>query len=177
MLIGVSCALATGIIWSSSLADAPYGVGCEPDVTASTSSHPSAAGQAGSPTRTTCSAHRWRVGWHRRVGDSLFALVTGALIVAHDGTLLGRITRDIDDPESLANPSSKHRIDWNVLSLLNESGPYGCPNGALSAFNPGTSTPPIVVLNGVTVGYLTVNRELSPRVDPVALLLWLGVER
>lgn len=46
-------------------------------------------------------------------------------------------------------------------SIWNDIGTYGSDISSYSPFNDITSTPPMIVKNGNTIGYLTVNKIIS----------------
>lgn len=95
-------------------------------------------------------------------------------LVAADGTLLGNVNRNPYDTDSLTNPYGQYGNPYNSNSLLNNFGPYGNPYSSLSPYNQFSRTPPYFIKGGKTVGYLTVNQFISPRVDPKQFLAWLG---
>lgn len=109
--------------------------------------------------------------------DTVFSRLIGAVILSSSGEELGAISRSRRDPKSLSNPSSEHGDPRRAMSILNIAGPYGCDASAHSAFNPEASDPPRILRDGRFVAYLTVNADFSPRVDPHALLRWLGLRR
>ena len=48
--------------------------------------------------------------------------------------------------------------------------------GTHSPFNPDAASPPAIVLDGETIGYLTVSPVLDDAVDPVSMLTHIGCE-
>jgi hypothetical protein len=93
------------------------------------------------------------------------AQVAGALVIANDGTYLGRLTA-ATDAESVYNPLGAYGSLSGVHSIYNSNGTYGSPFSLKSPWNPYTSTPPTLVKNSVTLGAFTLNRLLSPKVSP-----------
>jgi hypothetical protein len=96
------------------------------------------------------------------------ALIAGASVIAEDGTFLGTLTNRFDG-RSVFNEFGTYGSKFSATSIWNTFGQYGSEFGAKSAFNAFTRTPPILVLNGEALAYLTVNQSLTPRVDPRAL--------
>lgn len=90
-------------------------------------------------------------------------LIDGELFLyAQDGTYLGKLTTDSYDSES----------------IFNEFGTYGSKFSSKSAFNEYASSPPLVIFNGETIGYLTVNKYQADAISPYGLyesLLELGL--
>jgi len=101
----------------------------------------------------------------------------GAIVVASDGRALGLITTNCFRAEALCNQFGQYGNRFNANSILNQFGPYGNPFSATSPFNEFTSTPPQIFKNGKAIAYLTRNRALTPRIDPLWLLGALEIER
>lgn len=114
-----------------------------------------------------------------RGGYTLEAMNTleGGIVIAADGKMLGRITKDRLDATSLANRFGDYGNKFSPGSLLNRFGDYGSEYSATSPWCRYTTTPPQIVLKQKVVAYLTVNEALTPRVDPRLLLAWLETER
>lgn len=66
-----------------------------------------------------------------------------ALILAADGTLLG--TCDASSELGIATPGGAYQSDLGVNSMFNVVGPYGASTGMLSAHNPYSLTPPVLL--------------------------------
>lgn len=94
--------------------------------------------------------------------------VAGASIIASGGLFLGRLTVSTD-LLSVLNPLGLHGSLVGALSINNVLGLYGSLSGALSAKNPGAATPPTLVRDGVTIGYLTTNPLKTPGITPAAV--------
>ena len=105
-----------------------------------------------------------------------FANLEGAVIVAEDGTFLGKITSNSLDRLSLLNELGPHGSELRRESIFNTLGSYGSELSRLSPFNELASTPPRIFKGERFMGFLTVNRVKSPRVDPHALLGWLKAQ-
>lgn len=98
----------------------------------------------------------------------------GSFISANDGQFLGTISSNRFDLDSIANPFGTYGNTFSNLSIWNEFGTYGNTFSTMSPFNAFTTTPPVIVENGVVVAYLTNNTFLSPRVDPDDLARAVG---
>lgn len=101
----------------------------------------------------------------------------GALIIATDGTMLGVFSNNKYDDKSVANKYGTYGSKYQTKSIWNKYGDYGSQYSDKSPFNKYTQTPPVLVLNGKGVAYLTVNTALTPRVDPNLLAVWAEIER
>lgn len=102
-----------------------------------------------------------------------FSALEGSIIVANDGTFLGKITTNNIDPQSITNDIGRYGSTISSTSMFNEIGRYGGEIASLSPFNSITSTPPRIFKGNRFVAFLTVNTTKSPRVDPRALVGWL----
>jgi hypothetical protein len=63
-------------------------------------------------------------------------------LYAEDGTYLGKVNNNQNDPESIANPFGKYGSKYSPISINNEYGTYGSKISLLSANNPNTSHAP-----------------------------------
>ncbi|MCS6775704.1 MAG: hypothetical protein RMJ43_01935 [Chloroherpetonaceae bacterium] len=99
--------------------------------------------------------------------------VRDATIIADDGEILGKISTNRFDRESIANEFGTYGSRFSDKSILNRFGKYGSSVSSTSAFNPVASRPPRLLLRGRFIGYLTTNRSKTPRVDPYAVLGYL----
>lgn len=95
-------------------------------------------------------------------------IISGAAIVAQDGQYLGRIASNYDS-ESVLNEHGQYGSKYSSNSIWNEYGTYGGQYSSNSPFNPYTSSPPIVIKNGKTIAYLTVNKIMSAALNPYVL--------
>ncbi|MDP2997841.1 MAG: SUMF1/EgtB/PvdO family nonheme iron enzyme, partial [Bryobacterales bacterium] len=107
------------------------------------------------------------------VGNSCSS-IEGALLFAHDGQYLGKVTSNTYDSESLGNKYGNYGDPYSSVSIFNQYGTYGGQNSLLSPFNPYTNTPPVLFLNSKPVVYLTANRNITPRLDPTAVYPCIG---
>lgn len=94
----------------------------------------------------------------------------GGIIIADDETYLGKISDNKFDSDSIANEFGDYGSKFSSVSIMNEFGDYGSQFSSYSPFNEFTSTPPKIYLNEKFIGYLTVNKFLTPSVDPVTLI-------
>lgn len=95
--------------------------------------------------------------------------IEGAKVIADDGKYLGKICSSFDS-ESIINEFGSYGNEFNSNSIWNEFGTYGNEFSNLSPFNEFTSTPPMIIKNGLVIGYLTKNKSLKNAVDPHILL-------
>jgi hypothetical protein len=75
----------------------------------------------------------------------------GSYLMGQDGQLLGKIT---DNP-------------YDTDSILNQYGPYGSIN------NPYSTSPPKLIINGGLLGYVTANPHIANVISPEAFLYTL----
>lgn len=92
--------------------------------------------------------------------------ISGATIVANDGTYLGRISNQYDG-DSVLNKYGRFGSEYSATSIWNKYGQYGGEYSSLSPFNKYTSTPPVIIINGQAVAHLSV---ANGSVNPFALL-------
>lgn len=118
-------------------------------------------GQAGQPARAISSSP----------GGSLNEILAGAALVAHDGQFLG-YWMDKYHSGSIFNQYGKFGSKYESKSIWNEYGNYGSKYNDLSPWNEYTNKPPIFVLNGKHICYLTMNQYKTPRVDPRQLYVY-----
>lgn len=99
--------------------------------------------------------------------------LSGAALVAGDGTFLGRVSHDPTDAESLAPVDGAFGSPHAEHSIFNPTGVYGSEESPLSSYHPTTATPPRIERDGETLAWLSANRELPRRVHPDELVTWL----
>jgi hypothetical protein len=100
--------------------------------------------------------------------------VSGSQLKTQSGVFLGNVNRDKFDPDSLLNPYGQYGNRYSAESIFNVYSQYGSPYGSESPYNKFSTTPPMFVKNGEALGYLTVNKYLTPRLAPDDLINWLG---
>ena len=98
----------------------------------------------------------------------------GSSLYAGDNTLLGNVNKNPYDTDSINNPYGNYGNPYSAQSIFNEFAKYGNPFSPLSPYNEFTRTPPRFVKNGQVVAYLTVNKFISPRVEPDMFKAWLS---
>ncbi len=103
-----------------------------------------------------------------------FAELDGrAFIMASDGTYLGSIDSNEYQSKSIMNEYGSHGSRYGSTSIFNDYSQYGGSLGRHSPFNSLASDPPRVYRDKEFVGFLTLNKFKSPRVDPYALIGYL----
>ena len=100
--------------------------------------------------------------------QSLCQTLQGAYIIANDGTMLGKISSSFDN-ESILNEFGSYGGEFSSNSIWNEFGSYGGEFSSLSPFNKFTSTPPLIVMDGKAVAYLSVTKRTVATVNPYFL--------
>ncbi|MBN2581429.1 MAG: hypothetical protein JXL80_00060 [Planctomycetes bacterium] len=96
------------------------------------------------------------------VRDAVFSLK--AVLVAHDGTFLGRLTAARHDTESIWNPLGEYGSRHSATSIFDPSSRFGGKHSDESPWNPAATKPPVIKVNDTQVAYLTANSELKPAV-------------
>ncbi len=97
----------------------------------------------------------------------------GSYLIAQNGQLLGKITDNIYDTDSILNEYGPYGSSYSGTSILNEYSDYGSKYGQNSINNPYCSTPPKLIINGQLIGYVTVNQLMQNRISPKAFLYTL----
>lgn len=100
----------------------------------------------------------------------------GSQLRTPSGIFLGNVNRNKFDINSLTNQFGKYGNRFAPESIFNKFSQYGSPYGTESPYNKFSTTPPVFVKNGESIGYLTVNEYLTPRVGPDEFITWLGNE-
>lgn len=92
-------------------------------------------------------------------------------LYSNDGkTFLGKLTSNTFDSDSVFNEFGDYGSEFSSKSIWNEFSDYGSEFSDKSAFNKFATKPPIIVLSGKTVGYLTINSTIKNAISPVGLL-------
>jgi len=97
----------------------------------------------------------------------------GSYLIAEDGQLLGNITDNLYDTNSILNQYGPFGSPYSTSSIFNDYSQYGSQYGAYSINNPYCTQPPKLVINGRFVGYVTANPYMSNRISPEAFLYTL----
>lgn len=92
-------------------------------------------------------------------------IISGASIVAGDGTFLGRIESE-HKSKSILNGYGSFGSEYSATSIWNENGKYGSQYSRLSAFNEMASDPPMIIKDGEVIGYLTLNKSKRGSLNP-----------
>jgi hypothetical protein len=92
------------------------------------------------------------------------------VIVARDGQLLGKVTTNQFDGDSILNEFGEYGGQFSPTSIFNKFGEYGGEFSTLSPFNEFSTTPPRIVCGDGTFIFLTRNRFMSPSIDPYLLV-------
>lgn len=100
--------------------------------------------------------------------------ILGSQLKTPSGVFLGNVNRNKFDSDSLVNPYGQYGNRYSVESIFNQYSQYGSPYGTESPYNKFSTTPPMFVKGGETLGYLTVNQYLTPRLGPDEFVSWLG---
>lgn len=100
--------------------------------------------------------------------------ILGSQLRTPSGIFLGEVNRNKFDANSLVNPYGLYGNRFAAESIFNKFSQYGSPYGSESPYNKFSTTPPMFVKNGESLGYLTVNQYLTPRLDPDEFIRWLG---
>ncbi len=95
-----------------------------------------------------------------------------SFIVAGDGKFLGKLNPNRFDTESIFNQFGPYGSQFSQTSIFNKFSTYGSQFSPLSPYNMFSTNPPKVYVRGKFVAHLTVNRMLSPRIEPDSLLDW-----
>jgi len=110
-----------------------------------------------------------------RISDRIPAPTTArAYLRAADGAFLGSLERNRFAQDSILNRFGPYGSQFSPTSIFNQFGTYGGQFSTLSPFNGFTTTPPVIVVDGRDVAYLTQNSFLAgEKVDPEELDSWL----
>lgn len=98
----------------------------------------------------------------------------GSYLIAEDGQLLGKITDNRSDTDSILNQYGPYGSQYSNTSIFNPYSPYGSQYGSYSINNPYCTTPPKLYINGQLRGHVTSNRYIQDRIAPEAFLYSLS---
>jgi len=108
------------------------------------------------------------------VAELVAAVRTGrAVIIAEDGTFLGKLSADAADAQSVVNPKGMFGSPGSEFSLANPATRYTRADSDVSVNNPKAAHPPRLFYDGNLLAYVTENTALRPRVrlpDVLAVL-------
>ena len=88
-----------------------------------------------------------------------------AIILADDGTFLGKVSADRSDGQAIGNPGGPFSSPTGQWSLMNPKSRYTKADDDLSVNNPNAKRPPKLLLDGRMLAYVTENTGLKPRVS------------
>lgn len=88
-------------------------------------------------------------------------------------TYLGKLTSNEYDSESIFNEYGDYGSKYSSTSIWNEYSDYGSKYSNESAFNKYATEPPVIVLKGKIIGYLTLNTSYSNAISPAGLIKWI----
>lgn len=100
----------------------------------------------------------------------------GSYLIGEDGQLLGKITDNAYDTDSILNEYGPYGSEYSTTSIFNPYSQYGSEYGAYSINNPYCSTPPKLFINEQFKGYVTANPHMPNRIPPEAFLYTLQHE-
>lgn len=108
------------------------------------------------------------------VAELVVAVRSGrAVILARDGTFLGKVSANAADAQSILNPKGMFGSPESEFSLANPATRYTRPDSDQSASNPQATHPPRLFYDGNLLAHLTENTHLVPRIrlsDVLAVL-------
>ncbi len=93
-----------------------------------------------------------------------------AVLVAQDGTFLGRLTADRHDTESIWNPLGKHGSPYSEVSIFDPTGRFGGPSSDESPWGPSATRPPMIKFGEEQLLHLTANPQIKPGLTVEALV-------
>ena len=100
------------------------------------------------------------------VAELITAIRSGkAVILADDGTFLGKISDDRSDGQAIGNPDGPFGSPDGRWSLMNPQSRYAKGDDDLSVGNPKAKRPPKLLFDGRVLAYVTENADLKPRVS------------
>ncbi len=98
--------------------------------------------------------------------ELIMAIRSGrAVILADDGTFLGRLSSEATDPLGILNAQGVFGGEVSDTSLMNGRSPYADAAGEMSVNNAAALRPPRLVYEGRTLAFVTVNPQMRPRVS------------
>lgn len=95
-----------------------------------------------------------------------------AFIQAADGTFLGSLNPNKYDTNSIFNRYGEYGNKYSSLSIFNNYSDYGGKFSLASPFNKTSLNPPRIISGKKQIAFLTVNKTLSPRIDPADIFSW-----
>lgn len=87
-----------------------------------------------------------------------------AIIVADNGTFLGKVTSNVADAQSVLNQQGMFGSATSEFSLMNPKTRFTRADSDQSVTNPGATRPPKLFFDGNLLAYVTENAKLKPRI-------------
>ena len=100
--------------------------------------------------------------------DEVCSMLDGSVVVADDGTYLGRISSPYDR-ESIFNEIGPYGSSISTKSIWNDVGRYGSEISSTSARNEIASRPPMLIKDKEVIGHLTTNEIKRGAINPTVL--------
>lgn len=97
----------------------------------------------------------------------------GSYLMAQDGQLLGKITDNLYDTDSILNQYGPYGSQYSTTSIFNPYSQYGSEYGTYSINNPYSTSPPKLIINGGLIGYVSANPHIANVISPEAFLYTL----
>jgi hypothetical protein len=88
------------------------------------------------------------------------------IAVALDGTLLGIVSKDKYDVNSICNEYGEYGGGYSPRSMFNTYGTHGGRHSPTGAYNPAAQKPPLLVQGGKPLMFVTKNTNFDARIDP-----------
>lgn len=94
----------------------------------------------------------------------------GSYLIAQNGQLLGKITDNSYDNDSILNEYGPYGSSYSMTSIFNQYSDYGSKYGQNSINNPYCNQPPKLIIKGQLIGYITKNIYTQNAISPKAFL-------
>lgn len=88
------------------------------------------------------------------------------IAVALDGTLLGIVSKNKYDANSICNEYGEYGGRYSPNSIFNTYGTHGGQYSPTGAYNPAAQKPPLLVQDGKPLMFVTKNTNFNARIDP-----------
>ena len=99
------------------------------------------------------------------VAELVTAIRSGrAILLADDGTFLGKVSREAADAQSILNEEGAFGNPKSPFSLTNPESKYTNKDSDQSVSNPSAKRPPKLFYDGNLLAFVTANEHLTPRV-------------
>lgn len=92
-------------------------------------------------------------------------------LTSYDGKVyLGNLSTNVNNRSSVFNSSGGYGSSLSTKSIWNQYGLYGSDYSLYSAWNINTLTPPRIMFNKTTIGYVSANPYKLNAIHPAKLL-------